>query len=151
MADMEREFQWDDTIKKDASDFVVLPEGDYNFMVESYERGRHNGSDKLPPCNKAILKIRIEAPEGTAVVSHNLFLHSKVEGMLSAFFSCIGQKKKGEPLRMNWNTVPGSVGRLKLGIRKYTGSDGKEKQANEVKRFYPKDENQTPRFTPGSF
>lgn len=79
MADMEREFQWDDTIEKDASDFVVLLEGDYNFMVESYERGRHNGSDKLPPYNKAILKIKIEAPEGTTVINHNLFLHSKVE------------------------------------------------------------------------
>lgn len=151
MTDMGREFQWDDTIEKDASDFIVLPEGDYNFMVESYERGRHNGSDKLPPCNKAILKIRIEATEGTAVISHNLFLHSKMEGMLSAFFSCIGQKKKGEPLKMNWNMVPGSVGRLKLGIRTYQGNDGKEKQANEIKRFYPKDENQTPKFKPGSF
>lgn len=151
MENMERELNWDDEINKDASDFIVLPEGDYNFMVESYERARHAGSEKLPPCNKAIVKIRIEAPEGTAVISHNLFLHTKVEGMLSAFFACIGQKKKGEPLKMNWAMVPGSVGRLKLGIREYTATDGTRKKANEIKRFYPKDENQSPKFTPGSF
>ena len=99
----EKELQWDDTITKDASDFLLLPEGDYNFMVESFERGRHGGSEKLPPCNKAILTLRIDAPEGTAKITHNLFLHSKTEGMLSAFFTCIGQKKKGEPLKMNWD------------------------------------------------
>lgn len=95
----EREFEWDDTITKDASDFILLPEGDYNFTVESFERGRHEGSEKLPPCKKAILTLRIEAPEGTARIMHNLFLHSKTEGILSAFFTCIGQKKKGEPDR----------------------------------------------------
>lgn len=29
MADMEREFNWDDTIEKDSTDFVLLQEGDY--------------------------------------------------------------------------------------------------------------------------
>ena len=32
----EKELQWDDTITKDASDFLLLPEGDYNFMVENF-------------------------------------------------------------------------------------------------------------------
>ena len=59
MADMEREFNWDDTIEKDSTDFVLLQEGDYDFEVESYERARHGGSEKLPPCNKAVLKLRI--------------------------------------------------------------------------------------------
>ena len=44
MADMEREFNWDDTIEKDSTDFVLLQEGDYDFEVESYERARHGGS-----------------------------------------------------------------------------------------------------------
>ena len=112
----EREFQWDDTITKDASEFIILPEGDYNFTVESFERGRHPGSDKLPACNKAILTLRIDTAEGTTKLTHNLFLHSKTEGLLSAFFSCIGQKKKGEPLKMNWQKVIGATGRCKIGI-----------------------------------
>lgn len=146
----ERELGWDDTIHKDSNDFITLPEGDYDFTVESYDRGRHNGSEKLPPCNKAVLKIRVEGAEGEVTVTHNLFLHTITEGMLSAFFASIGQKKKGEPLQMNWGMVPGSKGRLKLGIRTYE-KDGETRKINEIKRFYPKEEGQPPRFTPGSF
>lgn len=144
----ERELQWDDTITKDAADFILLPEGDYNFTVESFERGRHSGSDKLPACNKAILTLRIDTPEGTAKIMHNLFLHSKTEGMLSAFFTCIGQKKKGEPLKMNWSQVTGSAGRCKIGIHTYT-KDGEERKNNDIKRFYPKEEG--PAFKAGEF
>ncbi len=143
-----RELDWNDTIEKDSSDFITLPEGDYDFMVESFDRARHNGSDNLPPCNKAILKIRIDDPAGTVIVTHNLFLHTKVEGLISAFFSSIGQKKKGEQLRMNWALVPGARGRLKLGIRKYQ-KDGEDRTINEIKKFYPKEV--TPSFTPGKF
>ena len=145
----EKELQWDDTITKDASDFVLLPEGDYNFTVESFERGRHGGSEKPPPRNKAVLTLRIEAAEGTVRITHNLFLHSKTEGMLSAFFSCIGQKKKGEPLKMNWGMVPGSSGRCKIGIHSYQNKDGEDRKSNDVKRFYPKEEG--PAFKAGEF
>ena len=146
--DNEIEQYWNDTIEKDSSDFITLPEGDYDFMVESFDRARHNGSDNLPPCNKAILKIRIDDPAGTVIVTHNLFLHTKVEGLISAFFSSIGQKKKGGQLRMNWALVPGARGRLKLGIRKYQ-KDGEDRTINEIKKFYPKEV--TPSFTPGKF
>lgn len=145
----EKELQWDDTITKDASDFILLPEGDYNFTVESFERGRHGGSEKLPPCNKAILTLRIDAPEGTARITHNLFLHSKTEGMLSAFFTCIGQKKKGEPLKMNWGQVPGSSGRCKIGVHDYKNKDGEDRKSNDVKKFYPKEKG--PAFKAGEF
>lgn len=138
-----RELNWDDNIEKDSDDFVVLPEGDYEFVVESYERARHPGSEKLPACNKAIVKMRIDSQYGTAIINHNLFLHTNTEGMLSAFFTAIGQKKKGEALRMNWNNVPGSTGRVYIKPREYNG-----KQYNDVKKFYPKEEKQ---FKAGEF
>ena len=37
----ERELQWDDVIEKEGSEFATLPEGDYTFMVESFERKIH--------------------------------------------------------------------------------------------------------------
>lgn len=144
----ERELDWNDTIEKDSSDFITLPEGDYDFTVDSFDRARHNGSEKLPPCNKAVLKIRIDDPAGTVIVTHNLFLHTRTEGMLSAFFSSIGQKRKGERLRRNWALVPGARGRLRLGIHKYQ-KDGEDRTINEIKKFYPKEE--APAFTPGKF
>ena len=55
--------------------------------------------------------------------------------MLSAFFAAIGQKKKGEPLRMNWNTIIGATGVCKVGTRQYNGNN-----YNEVKSMlYPED------------
>lgn len=135
----EKELQWDDVIERDASEFVLLQEGDYDFTVESFDRARHNGSEKLPPCNKAVLKLRIDSDQGTAYINHNLFLHTITEGMLSAFFACIGQKKKGEPLRMDWGRVLGSTGRAKVGIHTYKNKDGEDRRSNEIKRFYPKE------------
>lgn len=110
----EREFGWDDTIQEDAKEFITLQPGDYVFTVTDFERARHTPNPqktgKLPACNKAVISLEIETDEGVASLKHNLFLHSSTEGMLSAFFGAIGQKKHGEPLKMNWNTVVGATG-----------------------------------------
>lgn len=148
MSEIERELGWDDEIEKDSGDFILLPDGDYDFTVESFERGRHPGSDKLPPCNKAILKLRIDSEEGNALINHNLFLHTKTEGMISAFFASIGQKKKGEKVKMNWNAVIGATGRCKVAIRTWKGEDKVEHQSNDIKKFYPKEVKQ---FQAGEF
>lgn len=137
----ERELGWDDEIEKDGSDFILLPEGDYDFTVAKFERGRFQGSSKMPACNQAKLELTVHSPEhGNVTIFHNLFLHTKTEGLLSNFFAGIGQKKKGEKLRMNWGTVIGSKGRLRLEINKYQGNDGTEKTNNQVKKFYPYEE-----------
>ena len=139
----ERELGWDDTIQQDSADFILLPEGLYNFVVKSFERGRHMPNPlnpgKLPACNKATVFIEISTAQGEAVLKHNLFLHSSTEGLLSAFFGAIGQKKKGEPLKMNWQTIVGARGVCKVGIKTYNGN-----QYNEVKAMlYPEDVDQT--------
>ena len=59
--------------------------------------------------------------------------------MLSAFFTGIGMKKKGERVTMNWNAVPGSTGRAKVGIHNYKTKAGENRQSNEIKKFYPKE------------
>ncbi|OAS21162.1 hypothetical protein [Paenibacillus oryzisoli] len=137
MNQTEREFGWDDTIEKDGGGgFVLLPPGDYNFTVAKFERSRYAGSDKMPACNQAKLELTVHSPsDGDVTVFHNLFLHTKTEGLLSNFFAGIGQKKKGEPLRMNWNTVVGARGRMKLEIRNYK-SNGEDRSMNQVKTFY---------------
>ena len=38
---------------------------------------------------------------------------------------------------MNWQAVPGATGRCKLGVRRWTGSDGREHSGNEVVEFLP--------------
>lgn len=137
----ERELGWEDEIEKDGGDFILLPEGDYDFTVAKFERARFQGSAKMPACNQAKLELTVHSPEhGNVTIFHNLFLHTKTEGLLSNFFAGIGQKKKGEKLRMNWGTVIGSKGRLHLEVNKFTGNDGNERTNNQVKKFYPYEE-----------
>lgn len=134
---MGREFNWDDVIEHDSDDFVLLPEGDCDFEVKSFERGRHNGSEKLPPCPKAVLKIKVTNEAGqSTTITHSLMLHQRCEGLLCAFFTAIGQRRRGEPLRMNWNAVVGSRGRCKVGVRTWQSKSGEEMKSNEIKRFY---------------
>lgn len=143
-----RELDWEDSIEKE-SDFILLPAGDYDFTVTGFERGRHGGSAKLPPCNKAVITLEITDAEGGRVtLTHNLFLHTITEGMLSAFFGSIGQKKKGEALSMNWSAVPGSTGRCKIAVRDWKNDDGEDRHSNDIKKFYPKEEQA---FVAGSF
>lgn len=139
--EVERELGWEDEIEKDGGDFVLLPAGDYLFTVSKFERGRFQGSAKMPACNQAKLELTVHSQEhGDVTVFHNLLLHTKTEGLLSNFFTGIGQKKKGEKLRMNWNTVIGSKGKLQLEVNKFIGRDGEERTNNQVKKFYPFDE-----------
>lgn len=167
---------WDSTIEKDSPDFVLLKEGDYDFEITNFERQRHNGSGKLPPCPKAVITLRIEGfdengNQGISVFNHNLFLHSSCEGLLSAFFTGIGRKKKGERLNMDWSNLIGQRGYAHIGVREWTNDKGETRRSNEVKRFYsPEDaallkakaniarpaqsfhvSGTAPSFTPGNF
>ncbi|WP_438832852.1 hypothetical protein [Streptococcus pluranimalium] len=132
---VERELDWGDTLVNDGNEFILLPAGEYEFEVTKFERGRFNGSEKMPACPKAELTFKIESPEGTAFVSEQLLLHTKMEWRLSAFFAAIGQKKKGQPLPMNWNNVIGSKGRCKVIVNKYTNRDGAERENNRIDSY----------------
>jgi hypothetical protein len=137
--DQERVLGWDDEISNDdQSSFVLLPPGDYDFEVVDLKRGRHEpkGNGKLPPCPKATVTIRCATADGESDLEHNLFLHSRCEGMLCEFFRAIGQRRHGEPLRPDWSRVVGSRGRCKVAVREYTGRDGEKRQTNDIKRFY---------------
>lgn len=141
---------WDSEISAESS-FTLLPEGEYPFKVVEFQRGYYNGGEKLPACPKAELKIEIDGGEnGKVTVAHNLFISRKTEGLLCEFFTSIGLKKHGEPLKMNWQLVPGATGRCKVGTRKYNGDD-----YNEIKRFLkPEDKPATTPsagFAPPSF
>ena len=148
------ELQWDDTIENDGSDYEPLPEGEYDFRVIAYERGRHTpGADgKIPSCNKAVLEIAVSGEGRDVIVKSSLLLHSKMEWKLCEFFTSVGLRKKGEPLRMNWNAVAGARGRCKVRIREWTNDKGQKRTSNEVIRFLEPDGAQpSGRFTEGVF
>ena len=156
MGMQDRELEWDDTIENDGSDYDPLPAGDYDFQVIGYERARHTpGVDgKIPPCNKAVVEIAANDGSRTVTLKASLFLHSRMEWKLCEFFVCIGQRKKGDPLKMNWNAAIGTRGRCRLGIRDWTTDKGQKRTANEVQRFLEPVDSKTQsssRFTEGVF
>lgn len=146
---LEAALDWNSEISKE-SEFELLPEGEYDFEVESFERGRFDGSEKMSACPQANLTLIVKNAETgkEGKVYDTLFLHSKAEWKLSQFFSAIGQKKKGEPLKMNWNEVPGAKGKLKLIVNKYTSKNGEQRENNRVSSYIMKEQKV---FTPGQF
>ncbi len=131
-----RELGWEDEISQE-SNFVLLPPGDYNFEVVKFERGeRFEGSEKHPPCNRAIVHIKCVSSGGDeTVIQQSFLMHQKSEWRISEFFISIGLKKHGEPLRMQWTQSVGCKGRCKLGTRQYDSKD-----YNEIKKFYDPEE-----------
>lgn len=138
-----REYAWDDEIVNEGSDFVLLPEGDYDFTISKVERARFNGSDKIPACNMAKVTITVWGAQDKAEITENLLLHSKMEWKLSQFFLALGLKKHGEPLKMNWNAVTGKTGKCGVYIDTYEKKDGSEGKSNKIKKFYAYDEQVT--------
>ena len=127
---------WNDSIENDGMEFITLDEGDYNFTVTGFERGRFPGSAKIPACNKAAITATVDAGNGSvANVKFDLILYRSLEWRISSFFRCIGQKKHGERLVMDWNAVLGSHGRAHFKPRTYVNRYGEEKTANDVDYF----------------
>lgn len=126
---------WDSELENDGQQYVIVPPADYTFTVTDVERGNFNGSDKLPPCKMVTIKGTIDTDLGNATFQENLYLVRKQEWKLSAFFRCIGMKKHGEKLRMEWNKVPGSRGKAKFKNELYKGNT-----YNRIDQFYDYEE-----------
>ena len=139
MATDNKIMDWGDTIESDGQEFVVLPEGDYTFTITGFERGRHTPTPKIPACNKAIIYISIDNDIGIANGRFELILYRTLEWKIAAFFRCIGQKKHGEKLAMNWNGIVGARG--KAHFKPITrDKNGVAKEYNDLERFYDYDE-----------
>lgn len=148
MAEEGRELGWEDTISKDSNEFDPIPEGDYDFTIERYERARSQGKGKLPPCNMAIVYFRIydRDRDREVVVRENYILHTSLEWKISELFRGIGAKKEGEEIRMNWNLLPGATGRAQVSLD--PDRNDPSKKYNHIKKLYPKE---IKKFVAGSF
>ena len=135
MADNFREFGWDDEIQSEDA-FTLLDAGDYEFEIVKYERARHEGSEKIPPCNKAVVTFKV----GDTVLTENFLLCSTLEWKLSQLFLSVGLKKHGEPLRMNWQALPGKRGVCKVIVHKYNDKNGVQREINRIDKLYAYDE-----------
>lgn len=116
---LDQELGWEDEIENEGSPRRVLEPGEYPFTVLGFERARYAGSEKVAPCNQAILHLRVDAPDGESEMNVNLFLLKRFEWKLCQFFTSIGLRQHGEKLRMNWAAVTGKTGRCRITKRTY--------------------------------
>lgn len=136
---------WDSQISQESS-FILLEAGNYAFTVEKMERSTFNPSpsssirDASP---MAELELKIDSPQGTAIVFENLILHTKTEWKLSEFFTAIGQKKSGVPFTPDWSGVIGATGYCKISQNNYTNKNGDNKTNNRVERFLTPEDGQS--------
>lgn len=136
MEELGRELGWDDEIVNDSEEFVLLPDGDYYFEVVGMERSRFDGSAKMAPCNMAVLSVKLTGDAGSTTIKDKFFLNSKAEWRLCQFYTAIGFRKKGEPLKMQWGKVVGTSGFCKVKTRSWTNDNGKEYHNNEIEKYY---------------
>ncbi|MCD8308796.1 MAG: hypothetical protein LUD19_02990 [Clostridia bacterium] len=135
-------FDWNDEIDPwDMEDrYEPLPEGDYNFTVKEYERAWHNGSAKVPACNKAIVTFTIHGESKDMTVKESFFLCSAFGWKLKALFESVGLLKHGEKLRMQWDKLEGKTGKCHLYVDTYTDMNGVKRENNKIKKFYSYDD-----------
>jgi hypothetical protein len=133
--DLGEEIRFDQELTAEVSDeYEPLPEGEYNFTAVYKNQSRFNGSAKLGPCNQMNVDIHLEG----RTIPHRFYMNTKAVKWafgLNAFFIALGLAQPGQTFRPDWNALPGRTGRCKLGIRKWTGDDGKEHFTNEIKAF----------------
>lgn len=129
MADYIEEFDWDDEIEEDGQ-FTLLPEGEYEFEVKKFERGRSKAGNK-----KAMLTLKVYNDSISTTIEDNISLLKTAEWKISEFFRSVGLKKHGEKLKMRWNETPGLKGRCSVTVREYEKKDGSMGKINDIERY----------------
>lgn len=147
MNELGRELGWDDTITNESKDFEPVPAGDYEFMIEKYERSRSTGEGKLPPCNMAVVYFTIYDRDREVEIRENYILHEKLMWKLSELFVSVGlAKPEDKEIKMNWPMLAGRKGRAKVKVE--PGVKDPNKQFNRIDKLYPYE---APKFQPGRF
>ena len=133
------ELDWDSTIDQDDQQYTVIPEGDYEFVVDHIDKSFvGDNSEKYAGAKMATVYMNIAVP-GMEPVSlrENFILHSNFAWKIGSLLVSTGIKKKGEPITGNyWQKLPGMRGRCQIVQNK-----GKNGNAyNNVKQFYAPDD-----------
>lgn len=123
-------YSWDSVIENDGKEFVVLPEGDYAFTVDGFEKATVK-SGKYQGAPMAALTLKVTGEEGASTVYENIILNDAFDWKIAGFFRAIGAKKKGEKMVMNWNAIEGAKGKAHFTVEK----DSKGYDRNRVDRY----------------
>ncbi|WP_271328050.1 hypothetical protein [Lactococcus muris] len=140
---------WDDEVEE-GSPFVLLPEGEYPFVITNLEKGIYekpaNRESKVPAnAPMATVTFEIAAPTGeTTTLTERFYLYKKMQWKINQFFTSIGAPKNAEgKVKMNWGSVLGARGKVKIIVENYKDRSGKDAQTNRIDSFL---EPETPNY-----
>lgn len=124
-------------------EFITLPEGDYNFMVQDWEKAIYNGdSAKIGHgCPMVIVKLVLFSDKGNAFVQDRLYMNKNLEWKLSSFFRAIGMKKHGQKFKMDFAAAIGKEGRCHIKLTQ--GKDG-DKMFMNVDKYLDSEASKAP-------
>lgn len=133
-------FDWDEEFEDTGSDFTVIEEGTYPFTVKSLEKARYGGGAKMPPCPQANVTIELDVHGTKRVLADRFYLCETAIWRAARFFKGLGFVDENGRHKPRWNEVEGQSGWCKVGIRTWTGQDGKERESNEITAYLEPDE-----------
>lgn len=128
--------------------YVLLPEGDYDFTVVDLKESRHqNVGGKVGNCKQVNPVFRLTNPEDGSAVdisNYNLYMWNSrgCLGMIAQYYDSIGLHKKGDPIRFDWTKDHhiGKTGRLQIKHENYKKKDGTDGTSMKISKLYPKEE-----------
>ena len=134
----ERELGWDDVIEKE-SNFTLLPAGEYDFTVKSFERGRYEPGPnaKLPPCNMATVSMEVTDGELSATIEHRLFPSQPLRGNVVRVLPRFGPAQAWRAAENELACCPGSARTLQ-DWRSYLEGQGWERHAEQRSQEVPR-------------
>lgn len=133
------ELDWDSTIDKDEQEaFILLPEGDYDFVVDHIDKTEvGDSSEKYAGNRMATVYFNIPVPgeDEEVQIKENFILHSNFAWKIGSLLVAAGLKKKGEAISGGyWGKLPGCRGRCKV-VQNASKKDP-SKKFNNIQTFY---------------
>lgn len=132
-------FNFDTPIIAEVREFVLLPEGEYPFMISNIEKKRYEpkaeSNAKLPPCPQIIVTFDVDGGEsGKAQVKANFYYHESTMWRLTNLFIGVGLAQKNQQFIPNPDLLLGKSGRMKLKHHTYPKENGGNGVINEFDR-----------------
>lgn len=111
---MGQELGWDDEVENTSS-FPDIEDGEYDFIVDHFERATVGESRKYSGQKMAVIYCNILG-EDEVQLKTNIIMNTNFQWKISQFLISIGQMKneEGAKARPNWNMIGGSRGRCKI-------------------------------------
>lgn len=136
---------WDTTTFAAGNDFVLLPEGDYGFTILKTERERcQDGAPKLT------LTLDVDGGElGHVQLKDGIKWVGSMQWKIASVLEAVGAERDGEGnVTGSVEACVGMMGAAHVGVRKWIGKDGKERESNQVERYIPMPLKAHPVMTP---